>query len=113
MPALTILIARLARPRPEQQAPRVIARAATRLSAEEQLSRVSLIARASLDRARTSSRYQAAAEIQLDAASYALRELMRDLATVMTLPERRAASLYQLPPAPARVLARRRVAAAA
>lgn len=113
MPVLTILIARLARPRPERQELPLLRKVASRLTPEEQLSKVSSIVSSSLDRARISSRYQAEAEVQLDAAGYALRELMQDLATVMTLPERRGASLYQLPAAPARVLARRRVAVAA
>jgi hypothetical protein len=113
MSALTVLIARLARPRPERWLPRFEATTTARLSAEDQLIRLANIVSNSLDRARISSRCHAAAEVQLDAAAYALRELMQDLAGVMTLPDRRNAALYQLSGASVRVVARRRVAYAA
>ncbi len=110
---LTVLIARLARPAYERAPRRMLPKPVVRLSHEDQLTKLSALISRSLDRARISGRCHAAAEVQLDAAAYALRELMHDLAGVMTLPERRGASLYQLPGAPTRVLARRRVAYAA
>lgn len=115
MSALTILIARLARPRAARRALNVRPgqRVIARLTAEEQLNRLATMISGSVERVRFSGSCHAAAEIQLDAAAYALRELVQDLSTVMTLPERRSASLMQLPPHPVRVVARRRVAFAA
>lgn len=45
-----------------------------------------------IDRTAASNRYHQAAENQIDAAVYALNDIMRDLSEVMTLPPRRPAT---------------------
>jgi hypothetical protein len=112
---LTVLVARLAKPRHAAAAlvAPMIPRRAPRLSPDDQLLRLVAIVSGGVRRTEASNRLHAAAEVQLDAASYALRELVQDLSAVMTLPERRGASLLQLPPGNVRVLARRKVAVAA
>ena len=60
-------------------------------------------------------RYLAVTEDQLDAATYALKELMKDLSAVMTVPALRSgAALYHLPAAaPVAIAPQRRRASAA
>lgn len=100
-------------------APAVSAPAPTqRLGLDTQWAKLCAFLTASHDRVHETRRYHTAAEDQLDAAAYALGELVNDLATVMTMPARHVGpAIYQLPPPAAVgsrvVIARRRAAAAA
>lgn len=71
---------------------------ATPLSTDAQWSRVTGIISTSIDRTAVTQRYHAAAEDQLDAAAYALKDLIRELSDVMTVPAARSGvALYHLP----------------
>jgi hypothetical protein len=113
MPFLSLLIERFTRRSPTV-AP--IARpvvAASPLSLDEQMSRLMDQVSSSRERSSNSGRYHATAEDQLDAAAYALKELIKDLSAVMTVPAvRSGAALYHLPAAPAVPPAQRRASAA-
>lgn len=88
-----------------------------RIALDSQWSRLCAFLAASHDRVSETRRYHTAAEDQLDAAAYALGELVDDLAAVMVMPQRQSGpAIYRLPqPAtgPRVVIARRRAAAAA
>ncbi len=82
-------------------------RPARRISGEEQMGRLALWATKSRNSSSQSNRCHVSAEDQLDAAAYALKELLGDLSKVMAVPQiRLGAELYVLPdpatPAPAR-----------
>ena len=87
-----------------------------RMPLDQQMARVADVVSTSLERSAVTSRYHTAAENQLDAASYALKELMKDLSAVMSFPAAKpAATLHQLPASPAAPVPApaRRVSAAA
>lgn len=88
-----------------------------RLALDSQWSKLCAFLSASHDRVNETRRFHSAAEDQLDAAAYALGELVDDLAAVMAMPPRQTGpAIYRLPqPATASrvVIARRRTAAAA
>lgn len=86
---------------------------ALRLTLDEQWTKLMGIVGASIDRTAASQRYHSAAEDQLDAAAYALGELMDDLAAIMILPARPSATLYRLQTEGTGKATRRRVVAAA
>lgn len=115
MSMLTLLIARFSTmtTRAASPDPRLLAR----VSLDDQMRRLDGLMSASLERTAQSCRLHTAAEDQLDAASYALRELMKDLSAVMSIPPlRTGAELYRMPmpqPVSGTRLARRRVSAAA
>ena len=113
MPFLSFLIERFARP---SQAVAPIGRPAAPalpLSLDEQMSRLMDQVSTSRERSINTGRYHATAEDQLDAAAYALKELIKDLSAVMTVPAvRSGAALYHLPAAPAVPPARRTASAA-
>ncbi|MDO9382340.1 MAG: hypothetical protein Q7T86_05690 [Hyphomicrobiaceae bacterium] len=86
---------------------------ASPLSLDEQMARLTDQISVFRERSFNTSRYHATAEDQLDAASYALKELIRDLSAVMTVPAvRSGAALYHLPAAPAVPAQPRRASAA-
>lgn len=112
MPFLSFLIERFIRPAQSALAP-VRPAPASRLSLDAQMMRLADAVAASHERSTNSGRYHAAAEDQLDAAAYALKELIRDLSAVMTVPTARAgAALYHLPAVSAPAATRRRASAA-
>ncbi len=110
MPFLSFLIERFSR---SSQALAPIVRPVAPLSLDEQMSRLMDQVSSSRERSINTGRYHATAEDQLDAAAYALKELIKDLSAVMTVPAvRSGAALYHLPAAPAVPPARRTASAA-
>lgn len=111
MSLLTLLIARFSANR--RPAPSPVSSVQARVPLNDQMSRLEGVISASIERSALSGRYHTAAEDQLDAATYALRELMKDLSAVMPIPSlHTGAALYQLPVAAA-TDRRARVSAAA
>lgn len=113
MPFLSFLIERFTRPSQTVApiGPPVVP--ASPQSLDEQMSRLLDQFSSSRERSFNTGRYHATAEDQLDAAAYALKELIKDLSAVMTVPAvQSGAALYHLPAAPVVAPARRRASAA-
>lgn len=116
MPIIFFVIAILTRNQrrkvPVVTAPSVMP--ATHLSTDAQWTKLAGIVSTSIDRMAVTQRYHAAAEDQLDAAAYALSNLLEELAAVMVLPARHPGmAVVRIKPAPHVITARRTVAVAA